>query len=155
MTPEEELLGLRSHQEFLEQGRMETVDEIYAPDCVIYGRNVPAEWRHGTEGFKAYGQMLRAAFPDLKISHESTVNQGEYQSIRWVFNGTHQGPLFGAPATGKAVEMEGYDILRIVDGRIREMWVEQDMLSLLQQIGLAPAPGQGPSPEPAAEAATT
>jgi predicted ester cyclase len=142
MTSEEMELGLRSHREFIEQGKLEVVDEIYTKDCVIYGRNIPPEWRHGTAGFKAYGQMLHAAFPDIKIRHDSTVTQGEYQSIRWTFSGTHKGPLFGAPPTGKSVEMEGYDILRIVNGRISEMWVEQDMLSLLQQLGLAPAPGQ-------------
>jgi predicted ester cyclase len=132
MTPEEMELGLRSHRDFLEQGNLDVVDEIYAPDCVIYGRNIPEEWRRGTAGFKAYGQMLREAFPDLKIIHESTVNDGQYQSIRWSFSGTHLGPLFGAPATGKSVSIE--------DGRISEMWVEQDMLALLRQIGLAPEP---------------
>ena len=140
MTPIEAELGLRSHQEFIEQGRLEVVDEIYTTDCVIHGRNIPVEWRHGTDGFKAYGQMLRTAFPDIRIRHASTVTQGEYQSIRWIFTGTHNGPLFGMPPTGKAVTMEGYDILRIANGRIFEMWVEQDMLSLLQQVGLAPAP---------------
>ncbi len=139
MTPEEMELGHRSHSEFLEQGNMATVDEIYAPDCVIYGRNVPAESRHGTEGFKAYGRMLREAFPDLKIVHDSTVTQGQYQGIRWTFHGTHLGPLFGAPPTGKAVSMGGYDILHIEGGKIIELWVEQDMLSLLQEIGMAPA----------------
>ncbi len=152
MTPDEMQLGLRSHRDFLEHGRLETVDEIYAPDCVLYGRNIPAEWRHGTEGFKAYGQMLRAAFPDLKITHTSTVTQGSYQAIRWSFHGTHLGPLFGAPPTGKAVAMDGYDILFIEGGKIRELWVEQDMLTLLQQIGLAPAPGQAPPSSPAGAA---
>jgi predicted ester cyclase len=61
--------------------------------CVIYGRNIPVEWRHGTEGFKAYGQMLRAAFPDIRIRHASTVTQGEYQSIRWTFTGHPRGTV--------------------------------------------------------------
>jgi steroid delta-isomerase-like uncharacterized protein len=133
-------LGLRSHSEFLEQGNADVVDELYAPDCVIYGRNIPEEWRRGTEGFKAYGKMLHEAFPDLKIVHDSTVTEGQYQSIRWTFRGTHLGPIFGTPPTGKVVSMGGYDILFVEDGKIKEMWVEQDMLSLLQQLGLAPAP---------------
>jgi steroid delta-isomerase-like uncharacterized protein len=138
LTPVEKELGVRSHQEFLAQGKTEVVDEIYAPDCVIYGRNIPEEWRRGTRGFKAWGEMLRAAFPDLEIVHDSTINDGQYQAIRWTFSGTHLGPLFGTPATGKAVTMEGYDIFRIEDGRIHEMWVEQDMVSLFRQLGLAP-----------------
>jgi steroid delta-isomerase-like uncharacterized protein len=64
----EEDLGRRSHMEFLSQGQSDVVDEIYTPDVVIYGRSIPPDWRHGTEGFKSYGQMLRTAFPDMETS---------------------------------------------------------------------------------------
>jgi hypothetical protein len=50
--------------------------------------------------------------------------------------------------------MQGYDILLIEDGKITELWVEQDMLALLQQIGMAPGPGQPPPTAPAAGAPT-
>jgi steroid delta-isomerase-like uncharacterized protein len=134
----EEDLGRRSHMEFLSQGQSDVVDEIYTPDVVIYGRSIPPDWRHGTEGFKSYGQMLRTAFPDMEIVHDSAVAEGHYLAFRWTFHGTHDGPLFGAPPTGKAVSIEGYDIFRVGDGKASELWVEQDMLGLMQQIGLAP-----------------
>jgi steroid delta-isomerase-like uncharacterized protein len=144
MSAEELELGRRSHDEFMVGGREDVVDEVYAPDAVIYGRHIPPEQRRGTEGFKSYGRAMRTAFPDIRIVHDSFVTEGDYQAFRWTFHGTHDGPFFGAPPTGKTVSIEGYDILRIRDGKIVEAWIEQDMIGLLQQIGLAPAPdGRG------------
>src|SRR5918995_1400947 len=140
MSAEEQELGRRSHDEFMVGGREETVDEVYAPDAVIFGRHIPPEQRRGTEGFKSYGRVLRTAFPDIEIVHDSFVTEGDFQAFRWTFHGTHQGPMFGAPPTAKPVSIEGYDILRIRDGKIVEAWIEQDMIGLLQQIGLAPEP---------------
>lgn len=140
MTPEEQNLGVRSHREFLEQGLMDVVDEIYSPDARIYNRHVPPDWRTGTEGFKSYGRMLHGAFPDMKIHHDSVVTDGSYQSIRWSFKGTHLGPIFGVPGTGKAITLDGLDIFHIENGLIVELWLEQDMIGLMQQLGLAPGP---------------
>ena len=138
MSTEELELGRRSHDEFMVGGHEEVVDEVYAPDAVIFGRHIPPEQRRGTEGFKSYGRALRAAFPDIRIVHDSFVTEGDYQAFRWTFHGTHEGPMFGIPPTGRQVSIEGYDILRIRDGRIIEAWVEQDMIGLLQQIGAMP-----------------
>ena len=138
MSAEELELGRRSHDEFMVGGQEHVVDEVYAPDAVIYGRHIPPEQRRGTEGFKSYGRALRAGFPDIQIVHDSFVTEGDYQAFRWTFHGTHQGPMFGIPPTGRKVSIEGYDILRIRDGKIIEAWIEQDMISLLQQIGAVP-----------------
>ena len=141
MTPEEMNLGYRSHKEWLEKGNPDVVDELYAQDCIIYNRHVPEDWKHGTEGFKKYGAMLFAGFPDLKIHHDVVVTEGNKQAIGWTFEGTHLGPIFGIPATGKRVHMSGWDIFGIENGKINELWLEQDMISLLGQLGVIP--GQG------------
>jgi steroid delta-isomerase-like uncharacterized protein len=146
MSADEQKLGRRSHDEFMVGGLEDVVDEVYAPNAIIYGRHIPPEQRRGTEGFKSYGRMLRTAFPDIQIVHDSFVTEGDYQAFRWTFHGTHQGPMFGAPPTGRPVSIEGYDILRIRDGKIIEAWIEQDMIGLLQQIGLAPVPAEGAAP---------
>ena len=138
MSPEELNLGYRSHTEVMHDGLLDVVDEVYAPDAIVYSRQIPPPMRHGTEGFKSYVQMLRAGVPDMVIVHESVVTEGNYQGIGWSSHGTHSGPLFGIPATGKTVSIDGYDILAIRDGKIVEAWIEQDMLGLMQQLGLAP-----------------
>ena len=65
---------------------------------------------------------------------------------RKTFHGTHSGELMGIPPTGKPVSIQVVDILRLRDGKVTEHWGEVDMLGLLQQLGVAPAPGQPPSP---------
>ena len=143
MTPEERNLGHRSHTEWLGKGDMEVVYELFALDCEVHSRYVPPEMAHGIEGFKGYATFLRTAFPDLEITDESIVAEGDRVCIRWSFEGTHDGPFFGLPGTGKRVKMGGFDIFRVADGKIQELWLENDYLSLMQQLGLAPS-GDGP-----------
>jgi predicted ester cyclase len=63
-------------------------------------------------------------------------------ATRFTLRGTHQGPFFGIPPTGKQVHVTGITIHRIVNGKIVEQRVEMDMLGLMQQLGVIPAPGQ-------------
>jgi steroid delta-isomerase-like uncharacterized protein len=141
MTPEERNLGHRSHTEWLGKGDMEVVHELFAENCDVHSRYIPPQMSHGIEAFKGYATFLRSAFPDIKITDESTVAEGDKVSIRWSFEGTHSGEFFGVPATGKRVGMSGFDIFRIQDGKIQELWLEDDFLTLFQQLGLVPPAG--------------
>jgi predicted ester cyclase len=142
LTETEQKYGLRSHKEFMEQGLMEVCDEIYSDKATVYFRHSPPSWRVGRDGIKSYVDMLRAALPDMTITHESQVTEGEYMAIRWSFQGTHNGPMFGAQPTGNKVAIEGLDIFHVEEARITELWLEQDMIGLMAQIGLAPPPPQ-------------
>jgi steroid delta-isomerase-like uncharacterized protein len=146
MTPEERNLGHRSHTEWLGKGDMEVVYELFAADCDVHSRYIPPEMSHGIDAFKGYATFLRTAFPDIKITDESTVAEGDRVSIRWSFEGTHRGEFFGMPGTGKRVSMGGFDIFRVQDGRIQELWLENDYLTLMQQLGIAPSPDDPDTP---------
>ncbi len=61
--------------------------------------------------------------------------------VRGSIRGTHQGELMGIPPTGKAVTVPLIDVNRIAGGQLAERWAEADMLGLLQQLGVIPAPG--------------
>lgn len=145
MTPEEANLGNRSHKEWLEGHNPDVVDEIYSVDCVIYGNHMPRGIRFGREGFKAYGAGLYTAFPDMKIHHDMVLTQedGQYQMIFWTFTGTHLGPMGQIPPTGRKVSMSGIDVFRVAGGQIKELYLAQDALLLMQQLGVIPTPGQG------------
>lgn len=54
---------------------------------------------------------------------------------------THRGEIFGLPATGKPVTVTGSDIVRWSDGKAVEVWHIEDVLGILQQLGVAPGPG--------------
>lgn len=144
MTSEEANLGHRSHKEWLEGHNPAIVDEIYAADCVIYGNHMPRAIRFGREGFKAYGLGLYTAFPDMKIRHDVVVTEpdGPYQMIYWTFTGTHLGPMGGIPPTGKKVTMSGIDVFRVVDGKIKELYLAQDSFMLMQQLGVIQGQGR-------------
>jgi predicted ester cyclase len=85
--------------------------------------------------------MYLGAFPDLKVTSDFQVAEGDKVVMRWTGTGTHTGELMGIPATGKRIEMTGIGIQRIAGGRIVEEWVESDQMGMMQQLGVVPPPG--------------
>jgi predicted ester cyclase len=83
--------------------------------------------------------VWRAAFPDLTLSADDLLGDGDRVVLRWTAHDTHQAELMGMPATGRRVTMTGIDILRVVDGRIVERWGEFNGVEMLQQLGTLPA----------------
>ncbi len=117
------------------------VDEVCAPDFINHDRGAPEGGREGLKQLLAGGL---AAMPDLRATIEDMVAEGDTVAVRSTFHGTQTGDLMGIPATGKAVTITGMYILRFAQGKIAEAWVEQDMLGMMQQLGMIPAPGQAP-----------
>lgn len=95
------------------------------------------------EGWTAWFNGFREAFPDARFTVEDMVAEGDVVAARLTMRGTHQGPLNGIPATGREVVVTGMSFERVVDGRIVEGWNENDALGMLAQLGaLPPPPGQ-------------
>jgi predicted ester cyclase len=74
--------------------------------------------------------------------------EGEKVANRFVFLGTHLGEFEGVAPTGKRVEFVGPSIDRVVDGTIVEIWVEVDMLGVMEQLGAVPEPEQSEDASP-------
>jgi steroid delta-isomerase-like uncharacterized protein len=96
----------------------------------------------GLEAFRQFGSLYFSAFPDLQITPEELIAEGDKVTMRYGWRGTQQGELMGFPATGKQVRASGISILRIANGKIAEQWDSFDNLGMLQQLGVVPAPGQ-------------
>ncbi len=126
----------RVFDELFSQGKLDAADEIYTPEHTSHDPQAPGV--NGAEAMKHYIGMYRAAFPDLRVSSDDIIAEGDRVVIRWTARGTHQGELMGAPPTGKQAVVTGINIFRVKDGRIAEEWVNWDTLGLLQQLGLAP-----------------
>jgi steroid delta-isomerase-like uncharacterized protein len=109
----------RVFDEIFNQGKFQVADEIYAPDFRNHGL-------HESVDLKADQDAVRAekkAFPDLRMSVEDMVADGDKVAVLWTFHGTHTGAGYeGLPPTGTPVELRGITIWRIADGRIREEW---------------------------------
>ena len=97
----------------------------------------------GLDGLRTAFDRFRTTFPDLHITLEEMVEDGELVACRWTATGTHSGELAGIAPTGTAVRWSGTDMYRIVDRRIVEWWRNDDFVWLLHQLGrdLIPSPG--------------
>jgi predicted ester cyclase len=78
-------------------------------------------------------------FPDLRVTIEDMIAEGDKVVIRFTTHGTQQGALGSIPPTGKQVAVPTIEITRIADGKIVEDWGLDDRLGMLQQLGLVPA----------------
>ena len=85
--------------------------------------------------------MLLTAFPDLHLTIEDLIAEGDKVVWRLNSKGTHKGPFMGIPATGKTASITGIVIFRLENSRIMEGWVNIDTLGLLQQLGVIPVQG--------------
>ena len=138
MSAENKALARRRLDEAFNAGNIDVVDEIVDPGFVNYDVAMPEPLR-GIEGAKASISGYRAAFPDLHITVEEQIAEGEYVTTRWSAKGTHEGDLMGIAPTGKQATVTGITIDKIVDGRIVESRTNWDNLGLFQQLGVVPA----------------
>jgi predicted ester cyclase len=90
----------------------------------------------GLDGFKRELEAFVVAFLDLQITLEDMLAEGEKVASRVTMRGTHRGPLFGIPATGKGVVMKANHIFWLEHGRIVQRHGQMDRLELMQQLGV-------------------
>jgi len=127
---------------FWQEFSLRVVDELFVPNYVLHDPALPPEFQRDREAYKQLVTMFRTGFPDIKVTVEDLVAEGEKVVARWTWRGTNQGDFQGMPPTGKQVNGSGISIHRFADGKIAEAWVNFDALGMLQQLGVIPAPGQ-------------
>ena len=138
MSADTKGIARRLLEEAFNSGNLDVVDELVAPEFVFNDAVLPEPIR-GIEATKANIKGYRDAFPDLRLTIEQQVAEGEFVTTRWSARGTHQGDLMGMPATGKEATVTGITVDQIVDGRIVESWTNWDTLGLMQQLGVVPS----------------
>lgn len=94
------------------------------------------------DGYLKLGHMYKNAFPDVVATIEEQLVDGDRVTNRVTWRGTHTGDFMGIPPKGKSFELMAIELDRIKDGKIVERYSVTDNLSLMQQLGLAAAPGQ-------------
>jgi predicted ester cyclase len=92
----------------------------------------------GVDGLQALEDRARAAFPDLEVSSDWMLADGDYVVRRSTVTGTHRGTWFGVAPTGRRAAWTCLESYRIADGRIAEQWLNEDWASVLQQLGALP-----------------
>ncbi|MCK6629830.1 MAG: ester cyclase [Anaerolineae bacterium] len=96
----------------------------------------------GPEGYKQLVTTYRTAYPDIHMTIDDLVVEGDKVAGRWTARGTNTGPLMGMPPTGKSATVTGISILTIANGQVTEQYTTWDALGMLQQLGVVPTPGQ-------------
>ncbi|HYP40332.1 MAG TPA: ester cyclase [Chloroflexia bacterium] len=133
------------YRRFIEEcftgGNLALVDEIIIADAVDH--QAPPGAAQGVEGVKQVISMFRAAFPDLQVTVDQMIAEGDTLAGRFTMSGTHQGEFMGIPPTGKRMEITGIDVVRFENGKMVEHWGNSDDLGMMQQLGLIPMPGGG------------
>jgi steroid delta-isomerase-like uncharacterized protein len=120
-------------------GDMTVVDELVTPDRPDHEPSLPPELTRDREGLKKTIGLLRAAFPDIKMTPTFMVGEGDKVVAVTTIEGTHRGDLMGIPATNKSFRVDVADVCRFAsDGRIAEHWGFLNIPAILQQLGVAP-----------------
>lgn len=114
------------------------IDDLFAADFVNHDPTQPAA--RDLAALKHLMLARQAAFPDQRTTIEDLFVEGDRVAKRWTWRGTQTGEFNGIPPTGRQVTVAGIDILRVSDGKIREIWWGYDTLGLLQQLGVIPVP---------------
>ena len=136
---EEKTLAQRSW-EIVNQHNPDLIDEFYTPDLVWHE---PDQDIQGSEEAKQFVSMFFEAFPDLSVTLEDVIAEGDKVVTRWTIRGTHQGELMGIAPTEEQIELKGITIHRIKGGKIAEEWERYDNLGMTQQLGVVAEAGQG------------
>ncbi|TET85665.1 MAG: hypothetical protein E3J37_01425, partial [Anaerolineales bacterium] len=120
-------------EKFWNQKNVNVLGETHSPDSIAHNPIIPGQ----PLPFDFYKQaclIYISAFPDMKVTTEDIIAEGDKVVIRWTATGTHQGELMGIPASGKQVTWTGMTIYRFADGKIVESWWAYDALGMMQQI---------------------
>ncbi len=144
MSSEDNKALVRSfYEEVFNKKRVDRAGEFVTPDYLDHGA-VPGQGP-GLEGAKQRWARYFAAIPDLHATIDDLVAEGDKVVVRYTAEGTQQGQLPGVPPTGKRFRTSAICIYRLAEGKVAEVWEQADMLGLMQQLGVIPAPGQGRS----------
>jgi steroid delta-isomerase-like uncharacterized protein len=138
MAQENSALIRRWFEEVWNNGRMAAIDEMASPDVIGHGQ-AQHDTVIGREQFRTFAADFRSAFPDIKVTIDYIIEQGDKVVARWTATMTHKGDFLGFAPTGKRATITGTSIQRISNGKIVEGWDNWDQLGLLVQIGAVPA----------------
>lgn len=134
-------------EEGMNKGNVGFVRELFSPEYVVHAPGLP--FSHGPEAFTIAVGLWRSAFPDFHMAIEDLLVDGDKVVVQFTTTGTHQGLLMGFAPTGKSFSVSGADVHRVVNGKVAESWISDDVPRILLQIGLLadplePATDDGP-----------
>jgi len=129
-------LFLKLIEEGFNKGNLAVVDELVSPSSKDHQRGN----QDGSLGVKEVITTLRGWFPDFEMRPEDILASGNEVWGRFRATGTNLGSVMGNPPTGKRINVDVIDIVRIEGGKITEHWGVPDQLGMMLQIGIIGKP---------------
>src|SRR5580704_12281271 len=129
------ILIRRWFDEVWNEGRLETIGELMAPDAVGIGQAGSDAVIRGPQQFQSFVEKLRGAFPDIHVTIEDAFAAGDKVAARWSATMTHHGDHLGLPASGKKVRITGISLVKIANGKIVAGWDNWDQMTMMREIG--------------------
>ncbi len=131
MENEAGILGRRWFEEVWNERRDEAIDELMASNAVghMEGGDV-----HGPAEFRNARAVFLNALPDMHITVEGVLSQGDQAVVRWRVQATHTGELLGIPPTHLKVEVRGMSWLTVRHGKVVEGWDTWNLGGLLDSL---------------------
>lgn len=126
-------------EKFRNQQNVNAQDETHSPDAIAHIPVIPG-YPLPFYIYKRVCLLHMAAFPDLRITTDDILTEGDKVATRWTATGTHQGELMGIPASGRQITFPGMTVHRFADGKIVENWWAYDAMGMMQQITVPPEP---------------
>jgi steroid delta-isomerase-like uncharacterized protein len=124
-----------AYRRFMEEAfngqQFERISNYMAADMVEHTPGLSP----GAAGVRRDFEMFASAFPDMHLTVEDVIAEGDQIAARYYWTGTHRGEFAGIAPTGKMVHVRGLDIWRMRDGKCIEHWNIEDNLSLMEQLG--------------------
>ncbi len=125
-------------EEACNSGNLAILDDALAPSTVS-GDGGAADAAGDAAGrLRSLLAAFRAAAPDARWTIEEQVAAGDTVATRLSVQGTFSGPLLGLAPPGRPATVTGVVISRFAEGRLVDLWLQADLLGLLQQLGVMP-----------------
>jgi steroid delta-isomerase-like uncharacterized protein len=137
MSEQNKAVVRRTFEEVWNKGNLQIADELFSANYIHHDPSTPDLGR-GADSEKKRASLYRNAFPDLRLTVEDLIADGEKVVARWSCHGTHKGELGGIAPTGKQFTISGVTIARFEHGKMVEGWINWDSLGLMQQLGVVP-----------------
>jgi steroid delta-isomerase-like uncharacterized protein len=127
----------RAFDAIFNEGRLDEADALFEPDARFHSPAQPEPFV-GPEGFKAFVGGLRAAFPDMRVTIEDLIAEGDIVALRAQIRATHTGVYRGIPPTLRTIAPSEMVMVRMRAGRVAEAWQMFDGLTVMRQLGVFP-----------------
>jgi steroid delta-isomerase-like uncharacterized protein len=127
----------RNTEEVQGGGNLEAFEELFADDFLDH---TPQPGRTpDKDGARQLYKILRTAFPDFHADIHWQLADGDRVTTYKTYHGTHRGEFLGVAPTGRQIQFETVDVMRVRNGKITEHWGVANLFSLMQQLGAWPA----------------